>query len=119
METIKVMHVKVGETPKMIEVAAVLENKQKLVGGWLECVRLPYNIDLWINEEGLLLDLDLNFVTAVIDKGKPQIVHHIVGDVYFASHDGEGNTVSLNFYQQRIIREMFKVHREILLVRED
>lgn len=95
------------------------ENMKKIVGGYIECVSLPHGIDMWLNEEGLLEQLPLNLQTSM----NGQVVHVIVGDVFFAGHDGEGETIGLTSGQQKFIRErltsdkllisghgMYKVH---------
>lgn len=90
---IKVIVIEAGETAiKVIEkFDHSLENMQKLVGGWLEAVRVTDSITLWMNEEGKLQGLPPNFYLTDAN-GQPLDI--VVGDVLIAgtkNHD----TVSL------------------------
>ncbi|MCS0827407.1 DUF3846 domain-containing protein [Cytobacillus firmus] len=112
MKTLKIVRLNVGSQIEVIEMVHSLEDMQAIVGGWLERVRITDDIDLWINEEGLLQELPLNFVTFVVKDGEPQPVHSIVGNVFFASHDEEGETISLNDIQIKRIKKMFSLQRD-------
>lgn len=116
MDKVKIMQVNVGEAPKFVEVEGGLENYQAIVDGWLEVLRLPYGIDLWVNEEGLLLDLPTNFTIARLGENTIRPVQSIAGNVFFASSDDEGNTVSLSEYQQYLLEVMFDFNREVLVI---
>jgi hypothetical protein len=61
------------------------------VGGLLDCVSLSETTDLWLNDEGLLLELPFNRLVVADGRALP-----VVGDFYVAAHDGEGNTVSID-----------------------
>jgi hypothetical protein len=99
----QVMVKKVGQTGEIKEMESGLEPMQAIVGGWIERVALPYKIDLWINEEGMIENLPLNLITTL----EGTAVHQIYGDVFFASHDGEGNTVGLDDFQVKWLYSMF------------
>lgn len=90
-DLVRVLRKNVGEAPKLFEMEPGLDAMREIVGGFIECVALPHNIDLWLNDEGQLEQLPLNLLTYV----DGQIVHDIVGNIFFASHDGKGGTVSL------------------------
>jgi len=90
---IRYMLKNIGEEMKMVEGDLPLEAMQKIVGGYLDVVRLPMDIDMWVNDEGLLDHLPLNIVLNWYDEKN---VQPIVGNVFFAGHDENGNTVSLN-----------------------
>lgn len=95
---------KVGQTGEIKEMESGLEPMQQIVGGWIERVALPYKIDLWINEEGMINQLPLNLITSLDGNA----VHQIYGDIFFASHDGEGNTVGLDDFQVKWIYERIR-----------
>ena len=64
------------------------------------------NIDMWINEEGKLID-ELK-PTFVIMGNKDNIIDLIMGDVLFTATDGEGNTIGLNDIQIQSIKKYFR-----------
>jgi hypothetical protein len=45
--------------PTVESIDASLESMQKVVGGYIELVRGPMGLDLWCNEEGLLMNLPI------------------------------------------------------------
>jgi len=80
--------------PDIQDIEPGLENMQAIVGGWIECVRIPElarkGIDLWCNEEGKYT-CEPNFV--YFWPGGPGDTIH--GTVFLASHNDEGETVGL------------------------
>ena len=63
MEKIKVLIVKVGESPQVVEIENTLEAKQKIVGGYIEMACPPIHDDSAViicNEEGKLMGLEPN-----------------------------------------------------------
>ena len=87
MRTIKVLVKKVGEPFKLMEIEDTLENMQGLVGGYLEVFKLKNcTSTMWINEEGKLMNLPINFWV-------PGDV--IVGDVFFTGADEQGDIASI------------------------
>jgi hypothetical protein len=70
---------------KMID--ADLESLQRLVGGYIECVSVGKGVDMFVNEEGLLIDLPLNKVVSG---------HTLVGTIVAISCDDEGESIGLN-----------------------
>ena len=79
-----------------------LDDMQSLVGGYIECVAVTDKIDMWVNEEGKLYSLPLNFF---VDNGS-WTVDGICGDVFFASHDDEGNVVGLTADEEYKVTDM-------------
>jgi hypothetical protein len=96
--------------PIIREIEATYEEKQKLVGGSLQCVSVPgldeHKIDLWLNEEGKFLDLPWNFQ---LPWGDP-----VAGPAFFASVDNEGAMISLSEEQERITRAFLKQMVEVV-----
>lgn len=81
------------------EIRNTLSNLQAIVGGNIE---IPYisqelaemGIDMIINEEGKLEDLRTSIL--IVDEETDKIIDEIKGNVVFASHNEEGETISLN-----------------------
>lgn len=93
MEKIRAIRKRVGENLEFFELENELTALQEVVGGYLEVVRLPNDIVLWCNEEGLLQGLPQNLIL-MGDKNVP-----IVGDVLFTSTNIRGDTTGLNELQ--------------------
>jgi len=91
-KTIKTIVARVGQHPAVEEIEAGLDGMQAVVGGYIERVQLSETVDLWLNEEGRITGLPLNRLVRD-DYGNDWDVH---GDVFLASHDDEGDTVSLS-----------------------
>jgi len=83
-----VIVVEPGKDVRMVTVES-LEDLQRLVGGYIECVPVSDKFTVWVNEEGMLHGME----PSVIWEGKGQV---LVGPVVF---DGRatraGNTSSL------------------------
>lgn len=92
---IRIVSKRIGEAMEVMEMEHTLENMQEKVGGHLEVVELPNGIDLWLNEEGLLEQLSVNVLTVA----DGQVLHTIVGNVFFAGHNDEGETIGLTDQQ--------------------
>lgn len=110
MEKIKVVILSNGEL-QVKEIDNTLEELQKIVGGYIEIpliskVLKQHNIDTIINEEGKYID-GLQPQIAVIDSNN-RILDVIYGSCIFASHDIEGNTISLNDEQIKVVMEELK-----------
>lgn len=60
MEKIKVLIVEPIMDPHIKEIENTLEEKQKIVGGLLQFIELERDVDLICNEEGKLLNLEIN-----------------------------------------------------------
>lgn len=112
MKKITVVSVKVGEKPNVVTVDADLESYHKLVGGWIETVRVAEDILMIVNEEGMITDLPINFVTFA----GLEPVHQIHGNVFFVGVAGS-DFVSLDKEQINRVREMFRFDRNACVVR--
>lgn len=83
------------------EIDDTLEALQEEVGGWID---IPYlseelnkvGIDVIINDEGKLIGLDPELVLFY----ENEIADIVCGNILFASHDEEGNTVGLSEEQK-------------------
>ena len=99
------------------EIGNNLEDLQNIVGGYIEIPFLSqkfleHDIDIIINEEGKFIE-GMTPEIAVIKKGTNTILDLVMGNCIFASHDEEGNTISLNDKQTKIVMEELKT--DILL----
>jgi hypothetical protein len=86
------------------------KTSQELVGGYIERLMIDDEIDLWLNEEGKLNGLQPNFNLVRNDK----VIDVVVGDVFFASHDDEGNTTSLTEEMISRIQKRFQDRRNMI-----
>jgi len=89
---LQVIVCRVNAAPVVEQIDSGLAAMQKIVGGYIECVRLrgsPYEhgIDLWCDEEFLLKDYLPNRMIG------PTLTIH--GDFFIAAHDDEGETLGL------------------------
>lgn len=65
------------------------------VGGWIECVGLDRNLDLWVNEEGKLIGLPFNPLATLLWEKYFGNTDIIMGDaVITAGSDDEGETLA-------------------------
>lgn len=99
------------------EIGSNLEDLQNIVGGYIEIPFLSqkfleHDIDIIINEEGKFIE-GMTPEIAVMKKGTNTILDLVMGNCVFASHDEEGNTISLNDKQTKIVMEELKT--DILL----
>ena len=85
---LRVIQIPVDEPPREAYVEPGLSSMQELVGGYIESVRIG-DVDMWVNEEGLLLKLPPNLIASAIAR-RP-----ICGPAFLARSDGEGETVDV------------------------
>lgn len=90
-----------------------LQDMQAFVRGYLECIRFPEGINLWVNKDFNFLDSE--GPTLFIRQPGYDEFQIIYGNVFFASTDEEGNTVSLSPIQKEWIRK----HTELLALKID
>ncbi|WP_282155739.1 DUF3846 domain-containing protein [Cytobacillus gottheilii] len=79
---------------------------QRLVGGSIDCISLPHNIDLWLNDEGN------DFMKAnlmLMWRSAPEHHQYIFGPVVLAGVNNNGQTISLNNYQRKWIANHLKI----------
>lgn len=105
------------------EIKNTLEELQKIVGGYIE---IPYlsevfaenDIDMIINDEGKLIE-GLKPEIAIVKSGENRILDLVMGNCIFASHDEEGNTVSLNAEQMEIVKHELETVAMIMMKDKD
>lgn len=114
---LKVIVANVGELPEVKEIDNTTEARREIVGGWIESVMLGGNVVLWVNEEGMIRDLPINFLTFVQENHGLLPVHEIYGNVFFTSLDESGDMCSLSDDDIDRIRFMFRMDRRACIVR--
>lgn len=105
---------------KLQNIKNTLEELQGIVGGYIEIPFLSRvfkdnDIDVIINEEGKYIE-GLKPEIAIVSGGNGQILDLVYGNCVFASHDEQGNTVSLNDEQIKIIKAELK---NVILTNQD
>ena len=89
----------VGKEPRIEDIANDLPTLHKLVGGYIEVVRVTPDILMICNEEGKLQGLPPNFST-----GRDVIV----GTVVFVAFDGAEDFAGLSDYQVLEVMDLFE-----------
>src|SRR6185312_342041 len=122
MKKLTVLLVRVGQVPIVTtfeagEDGGHYDAMSSAVGGMIECITLDDGVDLWCNEEGLMLDLPLNRVIPAAPRPAPTLFGEAVpiiyaspglarpgepgewrihGDFFLARTDDEGDTTSID-----------------------
>lgn len=117
MGKVTVLQAKVNEEPEVKVIENNIDEMQKIVGGWIETVRISKDIIMVVNEEGMLQELPFNFFTMVStsDGNSVKPVDEILGDVFFVSIAGEDFS-SLDKVQIKMIKKMFSYTRQALFL---
>lgn len=82
---------------------------RKAIGGYIEHITFnrrldEANIDVWCNEEGKLIGLELECL--IVDSNSKKIIETIAGPLVFTSRDNYGNSLALSERQIEIIKEV-------------
>lgn len=80
MSKIRVVMMPVDRAPYITFISDTLENMQKIVGGYIESVRIAKDAAMIVNEEGILRNLPINLSCAF---------PNIYGDAFFVGVNGE------------------------------
>lgn len=85
MKTVAIVMIPVQYNPAVYEIEPTLEGMRAAIGGgWLECLRIGNDAELYFDEEGLLKKMPLN-VLATRMAGQP-----IVGDAFLVGPPVDG-----------------------------
>lgn len=95
------------------EIDNTLETLQQIVGGYIE---IPYlseilaenDIDIIINDEGKFIE-GLKAEIAIVKDGTNEVLDVVMGNCIFASHNDEGDTISLTDEQIAIVQNELKM----------
>ena len=92
----------------LFEIGNSYDMIRNAVNGWIECVRLNHEIDMWVNEEGKMIDsCEYNpTATAIFRTTFGFMTDTIYGDVIFTSSNEEGETIGLNIEQVEYLKEI-------------
>lgn len=102
---------RVGEKPERVRIVGETYDLIKsVIEGCFDVVRVGVleenNIDIFVDDEGKLLELDPNIL--ILDRDTEEMVDYIAGDVIFLSYDNEGNSIGLTEKQLEILdKEVF------------
>lgn len=99
---VKAVVLKPNEKPYVTKLKNELKTYQKIVDGLIDIVSLDDEIDIIVNDEGLLMQLKPNIMNPYDDNNS-----FLVGNCIFVSHDEEGNCKSLS--REQISRVMEKI----------
>lgn len=104
-EKIKILVKEPYEEVKVIEILDELENLQKLVGGYIECIEHPKvkEVDIFFDEEGLYKYKDGNFYL-------PEYQDCVKGTCFMVSCDEDGELKSLTDDQIEKCKEYIKLY---------
>ena len=96
---IRVIVCRVGEAPKVEFIEDGLKPMQDIVGGYIERVALDgepvsgRGVDLWLNEEGLIIGLPPNRLARQIPLYRGDLP--LMGNFFIAAHNSMGDTLGL------------------------
>lgn len=115
-KTIKVITVIDGVLKVDDKFQNTLESIQQTVGGCFEApviskTLLEHKIDVYINEEGKLINLP---VSAILVTKDMHIVDDLRGNLIFVSHDEHGNTIGLSDEQIRVLKLILGTRTKII-----
>lgn len=93
----KVIEKKIGQEPKIVDIANTLESMQNMVGGWIEAIPVTNDgLVMFCNEEGKLIGLPPNFSLPG---------DTIVGDVVFSRTDSSGGNIDITENDMDAVKE--------------
>ena len=99
MDKIRVLIVEPNREPYQARIEKGLEEKQKIVGGLIEFVELEHNVDLICNDEGKILNFEMNRV----------IQNDVICGTFIIAGQHEGETISLSKKQLKKYKEEFRL----------
>lgn len=110
----------------IIEIENSLEAEQAFVGGLIDVYALTDDLDIVLNDEGLINGLEPRAVVlgegAVEAKKQRKIKEIIYGDCFVCRHDNDGNFVSIREEDIKTIRYFVKsiisTHDNVIIVEE-
>lgn len=98
MKNLKVLYKAPNEATEVKEIEGSVASMQEQVSGCIACTPITDQIDLWYNDEFLFHDFHPNLIL-------DSTVFH--GSVFFAGHDGLGNTISLTEQEIDYLKKRF------------
>ena len=112
VETLKIYGFK-GSQSGFMEIPHTLEAMQEFVGGWSEHVSLTPEIDLIVNDEGVINGSEprVAFYDYIKNKKDLEFVYLYHGDCYLCRHEGENFTSIKESDKAWIDKHLIHVHR--------
>lgn len=104
MEKIKVLIVEPAYDPYVKEIYNTLQEKQKIVGGLIEFIALENNVDLICNDEGKMLNLEMNKI----------ITNDVICGTFIIAGQEKGNTISLTEEQIKKYKKYFNIRKHTI-----
>lgn len=104
----KTVTIKSGKI-EVTDISRILESKKEFIGGPLTYVSVTPNIDMWLNDEGKLQGLEQNMILLL--HSRPFDI--VCGNVFFASHNEEGETIGLNDSQIETLMSRLRIAKMI------
>lgn len=102
MDKIRILVIKPNEEPHQLKIPHTLEDMQNVVGGLVEYVELEHNVDLICNDEGKLLNLELNRLVG----------NDVIAGTFFIAGQHNGDTISLSKKQIKKYRKIFRLDED-------
>ena len=102
MNKIRILVVAPNEEPYQLKIPHTLKEMQKVVGGLVEYVQLEHNVDLICNDEGKLLNLELNRVLG----------NDVIAGTFFIAGQHKGETISLSRKQIKKYKRIFRLEKD-------
>ena len=99
MDKIKILIVEPHKEPRELKVVHTLENLQSLVDGLIEYVELDHHTDIICNEEGKLLNMELN----------RRLGNDIIAGTFLVVGQHSGDTISLSRKQIKKYKKVFSL----------
>ena len=99
---IRVLIVEPNKEPKQKRIEHTLKNLQSIVGGLIEIVALENNADLICNEEGKLLNLELN----------RKVGQDVIAGTFIITGQHYGETISLSRKQIKKYKKRFRLEND-------
>lgn len=96
-----------NDTIDAIEITGDLSSMQRLVGGLIQPIDLADDVTMWVNEEGMILDLPYNHLATTFC-AIYGIETYLCGDVFLTGGtDEDGNTLPLKQeYADHLLAQM-------------
>lgn len=104
MEKIKVLIVEPIRDPYIKEIQNTLEEKQKIVNGLIQFIELEEDVDLIFNEDGKILNLEMNRI----------ITNDVVCGTFIIAGQINGDSTSLTEKQIQKYKRYFKLRNHTI-----
>ncbi len=109
-----------------MEIENTLEAEQAFVGGLIDVYALTDDLDIVLNDEGLINGLEPRAVVlgeVTVEAKKQRKIKEIIhGDCFICRHDDGGNFVSIREEDvktiQHFVKAIISVHADVIIIKE-